>query len=109
MYKSEVFTEEVLPAIRQLLATSLKKDYGLTQQEIASTLGVSQAMVSKYVNTRAMLAEELIEDPQIDLLIEEAVSKAAQQEKYSSEISEIIEVIQSKRIVKELSDADQVI
>ncbi|ELY49638.1 thiamine-phosphate synthase family protein [Natronolimnohabitans innermongolicus] len=45
---SELVVDRFLPTVRAMLATRLA-DRGLTQQEIAAELGVTQAAVSKYV------------------------------------------------------------
>ena len=45
---SELVVDRFLPTVRAMLATRLA-DRGLTQQEIAANLGVTQAAVSKYV------------------------------------------------------------
>jgi predicted fused transcriptional regulator/phosphomethylpyrimidine kinase/predicted transcriptional regulator len=45
---SEIVVEDVLPTLRVLLARELA-DHGLTQQEIAAHLGVTQAAVSTYL------------------------------------------------------------
>lgn len=44
----EIIAEEVLPTIRAMLARELS-DRGLTQQEVATHLGVTQAAVSSYL------------------------------------------------------------
>ncbi|WP_089789191.1 thiamine-phosphate synthase family protein [Natronobacterium haloterrestre] len=46
---SEIVVDRFLPTVRAMLATRLA-DRGLTQQEIAAELGVTQAAVSKYVS-----------------------------------------------------------
>ncbi|MDQ2049553.1 thiamine-phosphate synthase family protein [Natronolimnohabitans sp. A-GB9] len=46
---SELVVDRFLPTIRAMLATRLA-DRGMTQQEIAANLGVTQAAVSKYVS-----------------------------------------------------------
>ncbi|EMA41746.1 thiamine-phosphate synthase family protein [Halobiforma nitratireducens] len=46
---SELVVDRFLPTVRAMLATRLA-DRGLTQQEIAAELGVTQAAVSKYVS-----------------------------------------------------------
>ncbi|MFB6302635.1 MAG: thiamine-phosphate synthase family protein [Haloferacaceae archaeon] len=43
----EIVVEEFLPTVRSMLATELR-DRGLTQQEVAEALGISQSAVSKY-------------------------------------------------------------
>ncbi len=47
-FPSEVVVERVLPTVRAMLARALD-DRGLTQEEIAGRLGVSQAAVSQYL------------------------------------------------------------
>lgn len=44
----EVVVKEVLPAVRSILAKELK-DSGMTQDEIAEALGITQASVSHYL------------------------------------------------------------
>lgn len=46
---SEIVVEDVLPTLRVLLARKLA-DHGLTQQEVAAHLGVTQAAVSTYIS-----------------------------------------------------------
>ncbi len=46
---NELVVDHFLPTVRAMLATRLS-DRGLTQQEIADELGVTQAAVSKYVS-----------------------------------------------------------
>ncbi|GAA0216795.1 thiamine-phosphate synthase family protein [Halobaculum roseum] len=55
---SEIVVEDVLPTLRVELAAELQR-YGLTQQEIADELGVTQAAVSTYVS------EDTATDPRI--------------------------------------------
>jgi hypothetical protein len=44
----EVVVKEVLPAVRSILAKELKES-GMTQEEIAQALGLTQASVSHYL------------------------------------------------------------
>ncbi|MEM3839005.1 MAG: helix-turn-helix domain-containing protein [Candidatus Micrarchaeaceae archaeon] len=41
---------ELMPAVRVILANQMKKKYRMTQQEIANKLGIAQVAVSKYIN-----------------------------------------------------------
>jgi predicted transcriptional regulator len=103
-FEVEVVSEEVLPAIRSMIAKELKDDYGLIQREIANKLDVTQPAVSNYLNnTRAdpEILQKIREDPQIQLLIDDAAGKAAKDENYSDEISQIIWNIRDKGLIKE--------
>jgi len=46
----EVIAEELLPAVRSIIASNLRRDYGLNQQEIAQKLDLTQPAVSQYLN-----------------------------------------------------------
>ena len=60
---SELVVERFLPTVRAMLARRLA-DRGLTQQEIATHLGVTQAAVSKYVSGDPAGEERFREDPE---------------------------------------------
>jgi len=103
-FESEVISEEVLPAIRSIMASQLKKEYGLKQQEIANKLELTQPAVSQYINeTRANqeVIKKIRDDPQIDIILNDAVSKIAKGEKYDSEISSAVQTIRDKGLLKE--------
>ena len=59
---SELVVDRFLPTVRAMLATQLA-DRGLTQQEIATHLGVTQAAVSKYVGGEAAGDDRFRADP----------------------------------------------
>ncbi|MFC7156955.1 thiamine-phosphate synthase family protein [Halomarina halobia] len=59
---SEIVVERFLPTVRAMLAVELDAR-GLTQQEIAAHLGVTQAAVSKYVGGGGTIEERFREDP----------------------------------------------
>lgn len=58
---SEIIVERFLPTVRAMLAARLE-DRGLTQQEIADHLGVTQAAVSKYVSGQATVEPRFHDD-----------------------------------------------
>ena len=112
-FEVEVISEEVLPAVRSLIASGLKEDYGLKQREIARKLGVTQPAVSNYLSgSRAdqEVINAINSDPQIELLLEDATSLAVKNEDYSEEVSQIIWNIRDKGLIKEkFSDTEKII
>lgn len=44
----EVAAKSVIPALRAMIARELMEDYGMKQESVAKSLGVTQAAVSKY-------------------------------------------------------------
>lgn len=66
---SEIVVDRFLPTVRAMLAVRLQ-ERGLTQQEIADHLGVTQAAVSKYVGGRATVEEHFREDPRTVAAVE---------------------------------------
>ena len=70
MYPQEIEVWYILPLIRKELAKALL-NYNLTQKEIASKLGLTEAAVSQYINEkRASLIN-------LDNNIKEAIEKSA--------------------------------
>jgi predicted transcriptional regulator len=56
----EAVANQIMPIFRALVAKELKNKYGLSQNEIATKLGITQAAVSHYINSKRgnhMLAE----------------------------------------------------
>jgi hypothetical protein len=45
----EIIVREILPAIKAIVAKELIEHYGLSQLEVASRLGITQASVSHYL------------------------------------------------------------
>lgn len=112
-FELEVISEEVLPAIRSLLAQELSDSYGMKQAEIARKMDVTQPAVSNYLNDERSdeeIKEKISEDPQIQILLEDAAGKAAKDEDYSEEVSQIIWNMRDRGMIKErLEDAEKII
>ena len=65
----EIVSKSALPAFRAMVSKRMTENYSLTQQEVASRLGVTQASVSNYARkARGMM---------VDLEIDENIAKAA--------------------------------
>lgn len=60
-FPSEIVVERFVPTARAMLAAELD-ERGLTQQEIAGHLGVTQAAVSKYASGDVAVEERFVED-----------------------------------------------
>ncbi|WP_222918642.1 thiamine-phosphate synthase family protein [Natrinema sp. SYSU A 869] len=60
---SELVVDRFLPTVRAMLATRLA-EHGLTQQEIAAELGVTQAAVSKYIGGESGGDDRFRDDPE---------------------------------------------
>jgi predicted fused transcriptional regulator/phosphomethylpyrimidine kinase/predicted transcriptional regulator len=66
---SEIVVADVLPTLRVMLARELEAR-GLTQEEIAEHLGITQAAVSKYVTDEERLEERISEHPRTARTVE---------------------------------------
>jgi len=112
-FELEVINNEVLPAIRSIIAKELKNEYGLKQREIAQKLDLTQPAVSQYLNkTRAdsETIEKIEQDPQTYLLLREASEKALENENYTSEISQALQNIRDKGLLrKKFKDTEKII
>ncbi|MFB6145608.1 MAG: transcriptional regulator [Candidatus Nanohaloarchaea archaeon] len=112
-FESEIVAEDLLPAIRKIIATRLHADYGYTQEEIAAKLEITQPAVSQYLKGKradSSVVKKLKEDPQTDIFLEDAASKAAKGEKFSDDIAQVIKTSRDKGLFKEkFRDADRVL
>jgi predicted transcriptional regulator len=103
-FESEVITEELLPAVRSVMASQLQEEYGLNQYEIAEVLDVTQPAVSQYLNNkraRKNIVEDLKEDPQTGIMLNDAVNKAAKEESFTEELRQIVSTVRDKGLMKE--------
>jgi predicted transcriptional regulator len=63
----ELASKSVIPAIRALIVKRLVEEHGMTQQQAAKLLGVTQPAVSKYLHQKRGAAIRLAGIKQIDL------------------------------------------
>jgi predicted transcriptional regulator len=112
-FESEVVSEDLLPAVRSVLARQMREEYGLNQDEIAELLDLTQPAVSQYLNKKRAdqsIVEKLKEDPQTGILLNDAADKAAKEEKYTEELKSIVTTVRDKGIMKEkFSEAERII
>ncbi|PHQ38556.1 transcriptional regulator [Halorubrum persicum] len=76
---SEIVVEDVLPTLRVELAAELQR-YGLTQQEIADELGVTQAAVSTYVSGDTATDPRIAKHPRTRATVEQVAEGLATDE-----------------------------
>ena len=112
-FESEVVSEELLPAIRSIMASQLKQEYGLKQKEIADKIDITQPAVSQYLSgnrANQKIVNKMKDDPQIEIIIRDAVSNAAKDQEFSQEISQAIQTVRDKGLLKEkFSDTEKII
>ncbi len=90
----------VLPAIRRELAKSMI-NYGLTQKKIAERLGVTDAAISQYMNSKR--AKEIEFDQELNKKIKES-AKRITDSKYNliEEIQEICDLFKKRKLMCKL-------
>lgn len=73
---SEIVVEDVLPTLRILLARELS-DHGLTQEDVAGYLGVTQAAISTYVSGDPDLEARIADHPRTEATVESVAAGLA--------------------------------
>jgi hypothetical protein len=71
----EIVSKSALPAFRAMVSKRLTENYNMTQQEVASRLGVTQASVSNY----ARKARGMMLNLEVDKNIASAADQVAEQ------------------------------
>ncbi|WP_135667208.1 thiamine-phosphate synthase family protein [Halorhabdus rudnickae] len=94
-FPSEIVVDRFLPTARAMLARALA-DRGLTQQEIADHLGVTQAAVSKYVSGDVAVEERFSEDPRLQRAVDRVAAGFADGSMDAYEaLGEFLEVVRA--------------
>lgn len=87
----ELASKSVIPAIRALIVKRLVEDHGMTQQEAAQLLGVTQPAVSKYLHEKRGAAIKLIGIREIDQATTEIAEMVSSQKAQPIEVMSRIE------------------
>lgn len=93
----EVVVEEFLPTVRSLLATELD-DRGLTQDEIATQLGISQSAVSKHVHGDVDRNDRIAGDDRVRTLVTELAEGFA-----AGDLTQVEAVLETEDCIGELT------
>jgi len=99
-FVEEVVVEEFLPTYRSMLAGELR-DRGLTQREVAETLGISQSAVSKYAHGDVERNERVAADERVVALVEEVAEGLA-----TGEMSRVGALVETEVSIRRLEEAD---
>lgn len=103
----EIVSQEVLPALRALIAKELMEKHKMTQGKVAEKLGVSQAAISQYYRAvRGSKANFLQNDKDIEQYIKRVAGRIASGElNYVSAMGEFCDVcklVRKKKLICEM-------
>jgi len=87
----ELASKSVIPALRALIVKRLVEDHGMTQQEAAKLLGVTQPAVSKYLHEKRGAAIRLTGIREIDQATTEIAEMVSSQKIQPIEVMSRIE------------------
>jgi predicted transcriptional regulator len=102
----ELASKSVIPALRALIVKRLVEDHGMTQQEAAKLLGVTQPAVSKYLHEKRGTAIKLTGIREIDQATTEIAEMVSTQKtkpiEVMSKIEEACEYVRKNRYMCDL-------
>ncbi len=87
----ELTSKSVIPAIRALIVKRLVEEHGMTQQEAAKLLGVTQPAVSKYLHHKRGAAIKLTGIKEIDRATSDIAEMVSSQKAQPIEVMSKIE------------------
>ncbi len=99
-FVEEVVVEEFLPTYRSMLAAALR-ERGLTQQEVAAALGLSQSAVSKYAQGGVARTPDIEDDDRVRELVEQVADGLA-----TGEMSRVQALAETEVLIRRLADGD---
>ena len=95
-FVEELVVDEFLPTFRSMLAEALR-ERGLTQNEVANLLGISQSAVSKYVHGEVERNDRLLYDRRMNELVGRLAEGLA-----SGEMSPVQALVEAEVFVRRL-------
>jgi hypothetical protein len=99
-FVEEIVVEEFLPTFRSMLAEELR-ERGLTQNEVASALGISQSAVSKYAHGDVARNERVAGDGRVRDLVERVGAGLA-----SGDMTRVQALVEAEVLVRRLEAGD---
>ena len=102
----EIASKSVIPAIRAMVARRLVDEHGMTQQQAAHLLGITQPAVSKYMHNKRGVAIKLEGIPRVDeatnKIVVMLVSGKAGQVQIMSKLNEVSMQVRKSRLMCDL-------
>ena len=100
----EMVSQNILPAVRALLAMELMEKHKMTQGKVAEKLGVSQAAVSQYTRAiRGSKTKALLNDSDVKKFIKTLAGRIASgeidQKNGSEEMCTVCRLVREKKII----------
>jgi predicted fused transcriptional regulator/phosphomethylpyrimidine kinase/predicted transcriptional regulator len=99
-FVEEIVVDEFLPTFRSMLAEELRAR-GLTQNEVAELLGISQSAVSKYAHGDVERNEEVLNDQRVRDLVERLGEGLA-----GGEMSRVQALVEAEVLIRRLERGD---
>ncbi|MCL9815228.1 thiamine-phosphate synthase family protein [Natranaeroarchaeum aerophilus] len=96
----EIVVDEFLPTFRSMLAEELR-ERDLTQNEVATVLGISQSAVSKYVHGDVSRNERIETDERVIDLIEEIADGLT-----TGDMRPVQALVEAEVLIRQLEDGD---
>ncbi|HKL28539.1 MAG TPA: thiamine-phosphate synthase family protein [Natrialbaceae archaeon] len=96
----EIVVDDFLPTIRSMLAEELR-DRGLTQNEVAEALGISQSAVSKYAHGDVERNEAFTEDDRVEDLVDRIADGLS-----TGDMAPIQALVEIEVLIRRLEDGD---
>jgi len=99
-FVEEVVVDEFLPTFRSMLAEALR-GRGLTQHEVAETLGISQSAVSKYAHGEVSRRAEILDDERVRELVEDVAEGLA-----TGDMTRVQALVEAEVLIRRLEEGD---
>ncbi len=107
----EIFVNDILPAVRAVIAKDLVEEHGLTQREAARRLDMTQPAISQYKNKLRGREIKKLENSKtvsdkIDSLVDDVAKQRIDMDKYDKRFCEICEAAKNDSILEKRFSCD---
>jgi predicted transcriptional regulator len=100
----EVVAKYILPVFRAMVAKELMSKHSISQNDVAEKLGITQAAVSQYLNSKrgSLMASELEKMPDVQKTISRVVKNLAESKDSDEVFTEFCKLCHTVRSSKAL-------